>query len=110
NLEHVTNVLNILKIILTIVTLVAMIPVIVSAQIVSKIVSKPILSMIETMTEIQQSGRHKKITLPKKSRDELYQMGLTFNAMIEQLEINYEKQEEFVMNASHELKTPITII
>jgi len=110
NLEDVTNILNMLKIILTIVTLIAMIPVIVSAQILSRVISKPILNMIETMTKIQQSGRHTKIDLPKKSKDELYQMGQTFNTMIERLEENYEKQEEFVMNASHELKTPLTII
>ncbi|HLQ98081.1 MAG TPA: HAMP domain-containing sensor histidine kinase [Candidatus Dormibacteraeota bacterium] len=110
NLEDVTKVLNMLKLILVFATLVATIPVLLSAQIVSNIISKPILSMINTMTEIQKSGKHKQIPLPKKSKDELYQMGMTFNGMIEQLEKNYEKQEEFVMNASHELKTPLTII
>ena len=34
----------------------------------------------------------------------------TFNEMIEQLRDNYEKQEDFVSNASHELKTPIQIV
>jgi len=110
NLDDLTKVLDILKLILVLATVFAMIPVLLSAQILSKIVSKPILSMIETMTEIQKSGKHKQIPLPKKSKDELYQMGTSFNAMIEQLEKNYEKQEEFVMNASHELKTPLTII
>lgn len=110
NLDDVTKVLNMLKLILVFATIVATIPVLLSAQIVSNIISKPILSMIDTMTEIQKSGKHKQIPLPKKSKDELYQMGITFNAMIEQLEKNYEKQEEFVMNASHELKTPLTII
>lgn len=37
-------------------------------------------------------------------------MGETFNHMIAQLEVNYKKQEEFVENASHELKTPLTVI
>ena len=37
-------------------------------------------------------------------------MGETFNEMIAQLEMNYEKQEQFVSNASHELKTPLTVI
>src|SRR5699024_12112335 len=72
--------------------------------------SKPILSMIGTMSDIQKSGEYKRIPLQKQSKDELYQMGTTFNAMIEQLEKNYENQEQFIMNESHELKTPLTII
>src|SRR5699024_4461263 len=45
-----------------------------------------------------------------RSRDELYEMEKTFNEMIDQLKANFEKQEEFVSNASHELRTPIQIV
>src|SRR5699024_6732840 len=86
------------------------IPVFLSAHILSKIISKPILSMIGTMSDIQKSGEYKRIPLQKQSKDELYQMGTTFNAMIEQLEKSYENKEQFIMNASHELKTPLTVI
>ena len=44
------------------------------------------------------------------SNDELQEMAVTFNHMIELLEGNYEKQKQFTSNASHELRTPITII
>jgi signal transduction histidine kinase len=66
--------------------------------------------MIKTMTEIRKSGTFKTIKLEGNSKDELFQMGQTFNHMIELLEMNFEKQEQFVSNASHELKTPLTII
>src|SRR5699024_3665648 len=102
--------LNILRVILIIVTVLAMIPVFLSSHILSKIISKPILSMIGTMSDIQKSGEYKRIPLQKQSKDELYQMGSTFNTMIEQLEKNYENQEQFIMNVSHELKTTITVI
>ena len=42
--------------------------------------------------------------------DELAQMERTFNEMMGQLEQNFMKQEQFVSNASHELKTPLTVI
>lgn len=110
SLDGAFHVLNTLKIILIIVTILATIPVFLFSQILSNIISKPILSMIGTMTDIQKSGDYKRIPLPKRTKDELYQMGETFNVMIEQLEKNYENQEQFIMNASHELKTPLTVI
>ncbi len=52
----------------------------------------------------------KKFNVSIEGKDELAQMGRTFNDMMEQLEQNYKKQEQFVSNASHELKTPLTVI
>lgn len=102
--------IRLLKFVLIAVTVLAAIPVLLSARLLSNFITSPIISMIKTMSEIRRSGQYKRITLPKQSKDELYQMGETFNEMIEQLEINFEKQELFVSNASHELKTPLTVI
>lgn len=110
SLEETASVLNTLKLVLLIATVLAMIPVFLSTQILSKVISKPILSIIATMGDIQKSGKHKQIPISRKSKDELFEMSHTFNTMIDQLQRNYEKQELFVMNASHELKTPLTII
>ena len=92
------------------VTLIALIPVLISSRFLSNFITNPVTSMIKTMTEIRQSGRFKTLKVEGSSKDELFQMGLTFNHMIELLEINFEKQQQFVSNASHELKTPLTII
>lgn len=110
SLDGAVHALQTLKFILLAVTIIAMIPVFLSTHIVSNIISRPILSMIHTMDDIQKSGKHQQISLKKHSKDELSQMGETFNAMIEQLEKNYDNQEQFIMNASHELKTPLTVI
>src|SRR5699024_8592805 len=104
------HILNILRVILIIVTALAMIPVFLSAHILSKIISKPILSIIGTMSDIQKSGEYKRIPLQKQSKDELYQMGTTFNAHIEQIEKNYESQQHINMNASNVIKPPLTVI
>lgn len=44
------------------------------------------------------------------STDELVDLAVTFNRMMERLERSYEKQNRFVSDASHELRTPISVI
>nr|WP_263328266.1 HAMP domain-containing sensor histidine kinase [Neobacillus sp. Marseille-Q6967] len=110
SLKTAANILSILRIVLFMVTLLALIPVLISSRVLSNLITKPVSSMINTMTDIRQSGRFKRLKLEGNSKDELFLMGETFNHMIDLLEVNFEKQEQFVSNASHELKTPLTII
>ncbi|MCX7772995.1 MAG: hypothetical protein N2376_07785, partial [Clostridia bacterium] len=44
------------------------------------------------------------------STDELVEFALTFNRMMDRIEKAYEKQNQFVSDASHELRTPIAVI
>lgn len=110
SLEPVVENLKILRIVLLIVTIVATIPVIISSRVLSQVITTPITSMIETMKDIRISGRFQRIRLQGNQKDELAEMGTTFNHMIDILESNSQKQEQFVSNASHELKTPLTVI
>lgn len=110
SLDGTAHILSILRIVLLTIAVVAIIPAFISSRLLSNFISRPILSIIQTMSEIRRSGKYTRIDLPKESDDELFQMGETFNEMIDQLEKNYERQEQFVMSASHELKTPLTII
>lgn len=110
SLKATDEMLNSLKWVLMIATAIAMIPVLISSTLLSNVITRPITSMTATMREIKGSGEFKRIPLPKESKDELYQMGETFNKMIDLLEVNYDKQGQFISNASHELKTPLTVI
>ena len=42
--------------------------------------------------------------------DEIAELGRTFNAMLDRLEAAFSSQREFISDAGHELRTPITII
>ncbi|OIK16396.1 two-component sensor histidine kinase [Bacillus sp. MUM 116] len=76
----------------------------------ANMIMRPISNMIKTMEEIEMSGVPKTITLQNKTKDELQTMARTFNRMIHRLQVNMEKQKQFISDASHELKTPLTII
>ena len=110
SIQRAIDDLSILRIVLMIVTIIVMIPVVFSSRLLSNVIVKPITSLIHTMTDIRKSGHFKRIELNDHSKDELHEMGETFNHMMELLETNFEKQEQFVSNASHELRTPLTII
>lgn len=110
SLAGADNNLRVLRNVLFSVSVAALIAVIISSRLLSGIIIKPVSRMIDTMKNIEQGGGFKSIDLEKKSKDELFEMGNTFNRMMDRLEMNYEKQEQFVSNASHELKTPLTVI
>jgi len=110
SIQGTMDTLQVLRVVLIIVTCIALIPVLFSIRLLGRVIMKPISAMTLTMKEIRRSGRFNRLKLEGQSKDELMEMGMTFNDMIQLLESNYKSQEQFVANASHELKTPLTII
>lgn len=110
SLAATENNMNVLKIVLIVASLLILIPSYLGGIALSKMILKPINTMIDTMEEIQRKGVFKRIRSKHRPKDELYKMANTFNSMIEILERNFQKQQQFVSDASHELKTPLTII
>ncbi|MGI2293705.1 sensor histidine kinase [Paenibacillus sp. GXUN7292] len=107
--ETMSN-LQSLRFVLVAVTLIALIPVVMSGRLLGKLIMQPIRTLTTTMRDIQKSGEFKQLPLDRSSKDELVEMGETFNRMIELLQSNFANQESFVANASHELRTPLTVI
>jgi signal transduction histidine kinase len=110
SMEEVTGNLRTLRFVLIAAILIAMIPIVASSAVLGRLVTRPIADLTRTMTHIQKSGQYEKLSMENAANDEIGQMGRTFNEMMALLEENYRKQEEFVSNASHELKTPLTVI
>ncbi|ANC77301.1 two-component sensor histidine kinase [Fictibacillus phosphorivorans] len=108
--SSIPNTLQILRIVLIIATLLILIPSYMGGRFLSRLILVPISNLTKTMEENQRRGTYKRITINKKSSDELNKMARTFNHMMDLLENNYKKQEQFVSDASHELRTPLTVI
>ncbi|MEN2769232.1 HAMP domain-containing sensor histidine kinase [Ornithinibacillus xuwenensis] len=96
--------------VLVLASLIILIPTIIAGNVLGRFLLRPVKSLIHTMRENIKYARWKKIDLSNRSKDELYEMEKTFNDMIDSLKESYEMQEIFVSDASHELKTPISII
>lgn len=45
-----------------------------------------------------------------KERDEIYVLGKTFDEMLEELEAVFRREQQFTSDASHELRTPVSVI
>lgn len=78
---------------------------IVIALIFSRVITRPIAALTRS---IQRMGHGDLSTrVPEKGSGELRRLAQTFNTMSEKLELLDKSRNQFVSNASHELKTPL---
>ena len=68
----------------------------------------PLRALDETARSISETDLTRRI--PVSGNDEIAELARTFNAMVDRLEGAFASQRAFVSDASHELRTPITIV
>ena len=68
----------------------------------------PLRNFSNTLKSISESDLSQRIQV--EGRGELAQLGRTFNAMMNRIEESFATQRNFINDAGHELRTPITII
>jgi signal transduction histidine kinase len=76
---------------------------------ISRRILKPVEDMTKTAKRISINDLQQRIEVPE-ADDEIKRLAVTFNNMIARLQESFEKQNRFVSDASHELRTPISVI
>lgn len=71
-------------------------------------VLRPVKAVTDTARSI--SGGDLSRRIPESGHDEIGVLAATFNDMLTRLETVFERQQRFVDDAGHELRTPITIV
>ena len=78
------------------------------AWVVAGRVLAPLRVLRDTARSITESDLTRRI--PVEGDDELADLARTFNEMLDRLEAAFASQKEFISDAGHELRTPITIV
>jgi signal transduction histidine kinase len=69
----------------------------------------PMVEVIDEVDQITAKNLHKRVKV-RDSKDEIAHLAITFNEMLDRLEGTFIMQKNFVSNASHEFRTPLTVM
>jgi two-component system, OmpR family, sensor kinase len=72
-------------------------------------VLRPVRAVSDTARELSETDLSRRIAVPD-ANDEIAELARTFNAMLDRLETAFADQRQFLDDAGHELRTPITVI
>jgi signal transduction histidine kinase len=70
---------------------------------------KPLAVMAHDARGMSGADVRLRLTVPP-SRDELHDLGSAFNGLLDRLNLSFERQQAFVGNAAHQLRTPLTAL
>jgi signal transduction histidine kinase len=81
----------------------------IGAYVITRAAFLPVSSMIATARRISSDNLGSRLRLPD-SRDEVRLLGETLNGMMDRIENAFSAQRQFIADAAHEIRTPLTII
>lgn len=109
SLEDVEDALNTLLIILIVTVPLALLVASLGGQFLANKALRPVDHVTQTARMITSHNLNQRIR-PPKGKDELLRLVETFNEMISRLDKSFNQTKQFTSDASHELKTPLTIL
>jgi len=101
--------LGFLKIVLFVSALISIIVVMLAGWLFAGRALTPISGVVSEVENITASNLSQRVN-EGNGTDEIAQLAVTFNQMLNRIEIAFQLQKSFVSNASHELRTPLTSI
>ena len=81
----------------------------IGSKLLAKKALQPVRQITETAKEISEGDLSKRIE-GILLKDEVGELAETFNKMLEELEVSFKRERQFTSDASHELRTPMTVI
>ncbi|HIW13769.1 MAG TPA: HAMP domain-containing histidine kinase [Candidatus Salinicoccus stercoripullorum] len=110
NVYFLYDTFEVLKWILAVSTLIILTVIFLLNRIITNAILKPVNKLIDKMKKTDDTSKYTMIEMNRKDTKELRELSEAFNEMMMDLKTHDENQQAFIMNASHELKTPITVI
>lgn len=95
--------------VLFLITIIGFLIALLAGYFLSSRILKPIRDLTQTARKIEVERMDRRIEVPP-VHDELAELAITFNHMLDRLEAGFRQQQRFVSDASHELRTPVTVI
>lgn len=70
---------------------------------------RPLQELARVIDEVTSSDLSRRVKMQSRSVDEVFVLGSRFNALLDRLQVAFTVQRRFMADASHQIRTPVTI-
>ena len=107
--NHEVQMINKMSLLFIIENIIAVIIAFVIGRAISSKMLEPVHQVADAAIKISEENFNQRIDEPE-ADDEIKELVRAFNDMLERLQISFERQNQFMSDVSHELKTPLSVI